>query len=312
MKILVTGGTTFVSKYATEYYVKKGYDVYVINRNTRQQVEGVHLIDCDRTDLGDKLKNLHFDVVLDVTAYTKEHIETLLTSLHSFDTYIFVSSSAVYPETNQQPFCEEQECGVNSVWGEYGMNKLEAERYLLSKVPNAYILRPPYFYGIYENLHREAFPFECAMQDRKFYIPQSGDMKLQFFNVKDFCEFVDVLIEKQPNTHIFNVGNKETVTVKEWVETCYNVVGKEVEFISVDKMIPQRDYFCFYDYEYVLDVTKMLKLMPNTVPLEQGLKEEFEWYKNNIDSVYNRKAYMEYIDSNLLWLRLIYWTKWNI
>ena len=38
--------------------------------------------------------------------------------------------------------------------------------------------------------------------------------------------------------------------------------------------------------------------MPDTVPLEQGLKEEFEWYKNDLGSVYNRKPYMEYIDKN--------------
>ena len=28
-KILVTGGTTFVSKYAAEYFVNMGYEVYV-------------------------------------------------------------------------------------------------------------------------------------------------------------------------------------------------------------------------------------------------------------------------------------------
>jgi hypothetical protein len=38
---------------------------------------------------------------------------------------------------------------------------------------------------------------------------------------------------------------------------------------------------------------------PDTVTLEQGLKEEFEWYRNNLDSVYNRKPYMEFIDNNL-------------
>ena len=40
--------------------------------------------------------------------------------------------------------------------------------------------------------------------------------------------------------------------------------------------------------------------MTDTIPLEKGLKEEFEWYKNNLDSVYNRKPYMEYIDNNLV------------
>ena len=34
--------------------------------------------------------------------------------------------------------------------------------------------------------------------------------------------------------------------------------------------------------------------------LEEGLKEEFERYKNNLNSIYNRKSYMEYIDNNLV------------
>ena len=44
-KILITGGTTFISRFAAEYYVNKGNEVYVINRNSRAQVNGVKLID---------------------------------------------------------------------------------------------------------------------------------------------------------------------------------------------------------------------------------------------------------------------------
>ena len=108
MKILITGRTTFVSKYTSEYFVKKNNEVYVINRNSRKQVDGVKLIDCDRTNLGNKLKGLHFDLVIDVTAYREEHIKTFLDSGITFDDYIFISPSAVYPESNQQPFTEEQ------------------------------------------------------------------------------------------------------------------------------------------------------------------------------------------------------------
>ena len=163
MKILITGGTTFVSKFTAEYFVKKGDDVTVINRGSRNQVDGVTLINCDRTNLGDKLKNVYFDVILDITAYTEEHVKTLVESGIEFGDYIFVSSSAVYPETNPQPFSEEQPTGRNSVWGDYGVNKIRAEKYLLKFVPNVYILRPPYFYGKYDNLYREAFVFDCAM-----------------------------------------------------------------------------------------------------------------------------------------------------
>ena len=299
MKILITGGTTFVSKYVAEHFVKNGNQVYVLNRNSRPQVNGVTLINCDRMNLKDELKNIHFDAVLDVSTYTKEQAEALYNALGDFDDYIFISSSAVYPETNPQPFTEEQPCGKNSIWGDYGTNKLSAENYLKENIPNVYILRPPYFYGIYENLYREAFPFDCAMADRKFYIPENENMKLQFFNVSDLCKFIEIILDKHPKNHIFNVGNKETVTIKEWVTMCYNAVGKTPEFVNVSKDISCRDYFCFYDYEYVLDVTKQTELLPQTKPLEEGLKEEFEWYKNNTDSVYNRKPYIEFIENNL-------------
>lgn len=298
-KILLTGGTTFVSKYTAEYFVKKGYDVTVLNRGSRPQVSGVTHINCDRTQLGDLLRGKHFDAILDITAYTEEHVRTLVDSGVCFEDYIFISSSAVYPETNAQPFTEEQDCGRNSIWGDYGTNKLQAEEYLRENVPNAYMLRPPYFYGKYENLYREGFVFDCAMRDRPFYLPGDGSMKLQFFHVRDLCRFVEILLEKHPERKVFNVGNPETVTVKEWAELCYRIAGKTPRFVSVDRSVFQRNYFCFHDYEYVLDVSRQSALMPDTMPLEQGLKEEFEWFRDNPDSVYRRNPYMEYIDSNL-------------
>ncbi|CDC03024.1 nucleoside-diphosphate-sugar epimerases [Eubacterium sp. CAG:202] len=299
MKILVSGGTTFVSKFTAEYFLKRNNEVYVINRNSREQVLGVHLIESDRMNPSNLLKNEHFDLIIDVTAYNQEHIKSILNSGVIFDNYIFISSSAVYPETNIQPFNEEQACGQNSVWGDYGINKLMAEQYLINHCPDAYILRPPYFYGMYENLYREAFPFDCAEKGRKFYIPQNGDMKLQFYNVSDLCKFIELIIKKKPDNHIYNVGNSDIITVKEWVKLCYKAVGKIPEFVEVDKSVQQRDYFCFYDYEYILDVKKQNELMPTTIPLEVGLKEEYEWYKNNYNSVYNRKPYIEFIDKNL-------------
>lgn len=41
--ILVTGGTVFVSRYIAEYHVVKGLDVYVLNRNNREQSDGRYI-----------------------------------------------------------------------------------------------------------------------------------------------------------------------------------------------------------------------------------------------------------------------------
>ncbi|MGN0394811.1 MAG: NAD-dependent epimerase/dehydratase family protein [Coprococcus sp.] len=295
--ILITGGTVFVSRYVAEYFAKKGNNVFVLNRNTRLQSDNVTLIEGDRNHLGDTLKGYKFDVVLDITAYTANDIKNLINALGDIKEYIFVSSSAVYPETLEQPFREEQQTGYNSIWGDYGMNKVRAEQYLLKQVPQAYILRPPYLYGPMQNIYRELFVFDCAMEKRPFYIPKDGSMKLQFFHVEDLCRFIEIILEKKPKDHIFNVGNPKEVSINEWVKLCYEAVGTELTPIYVDDSYEQRSYFCFYDYEYYLDVERQQRWIPDTKDLLTGLKESYEWYSNHKVDV-TKKPYLEYIEKS--------------
>lgn len=298
MKLLVTGGTVFVSRYVAEYFVHNGDEVYVLNRNSRSQSEGVHLINGDRHNLGESLKNYAFDAVLDITAYTKQDVQDLKNALGDVPQYIFISSSAVYPETEKQPFVENQTIGYNSVWKDYGLNKCAAEAYIAENIPNAYILRPPYFYGPMQNLYREGFVFDCAMKKRPFYIPKDGSMPLQFFHVEDLCRLIKIILEEKPNEHILNVGNPQTVDINEWVELCYKVVGTPLKKVYVDESHEQRSYFCFYDYGYVLNVEKQMQLLSSVKPLEEGLKESFEWYIRYGQNMF-KKPYMQYIDENL-------------
>lgn len=298
-KILVTGGTVFVSKYVAEYYIARGYDVYVLNRNSRMQSVGAKLIQADRHDLGDVLRHNHFDLVADVTAYTAKDVDLLLDALGSYEDYVLISSSAVYPEHCSQPFTEKTQLGNNKYWGKYGTDKIEAEETLMKRYKNAYIVRPPYLYGAMNNVYREAFVFDCALKDRRFYLPKNGEMKLQFFHVHDLCKFIDVILKNKPHQHIFNVGNKDTISIREWVELCYLIVDKKVEFINVFDGVEQRNYFSFYNYEYYLDVSKQYELLHDIKPLYDGLKDSFDWYKNNSGKV-NKKSFLDYIDNNLI------------
>lgn len=296
-KVLVTGGTVFVSKRVAAYFVKQGYQVFVLNRGTRQQIENVHLIKGDRHELSNELSNYNFDAIVDVTAYCEQDIVDLYDKLHFNGPYIMVSSSAVYPDNEKQPFKEETSLGVNMYWGKYGIDKIAAEKMLLSKNPNAYILRPPYLYGPENNVYREAFVFDCALQKRPFYIPGDGSMPLQFFYIDDLCRLIDRIIKQLPSTHIINTGNPETISIREWVKCCYEIVGTELKLIEVDQSIEQRSYFSFYDYSYCLDVAKQRKILPEVTPLKVGLKQCFEWYKINSDKV-RKKPFIKYIDEN--------------
>ncbi len=106
------------------------------------------------------------------------------------------------------------------------------------------------------------------------------------------------ILEQRPAQHIFNVGNKETVSVRDWVFLCYQTVGKNAEFVTVNRSVNQRNYFSFYDYEYYLDVTSQEKLMPETEPLEAGLKKSWEWYQT--PHCVSQKPFIQYIDTTLI------------
>ncbi len=297
-KILVMGGTTFVSRNVAEFFRDVGDEVYVLNRGSRPQVSGVRHIKCDRHCIGEKLKGISFDAVLDVTAYRGEDVKDLLSSLGCFETYILVSSSAVYPETEKRPFSEKAPVGINSVWGDYGVNKIAAEKYLRENCENHYILRPPYLYGEWENLYREPFVFDCAFDKRPFALPKSN-MKLQFFYVKDLCRFMDVLLRVKPREKVVNVGNPEAVSIKKWATLCYEACGKKPSFTEAESCHPIRDYFCFNDYDYMLSVELMLRYMPKITPLYEGLANTAMWYKYNRD-IPMKKPYLDYIDKNIM------------
>lgn len=295
-KILVTGGTTFVSRFVANYFVQKGEEVYVLNRNNRPQVPGAKLIEADRNDLGDKLRGYDFDAVLDITSYTRRDVENLLSALGSVRDYVFISTSAVYHEDLPRPMVEEVVTLPNTLWADYASNKLDAEKYLWEVLPQAYILRPPYFYGPGENLYREPFIFECAEKKRPFYIPGDGTLSLQFFHVEDLCRLIEILLEKKPENRIYNVGNPTSVTVNELVQMCYEIVGTplETKYVTGHSNL---DYFSFRDYYYFLDVTKEMELLGCVKDLRTGLAESYAWYRDHREDV-KPKPYLAYIDSH--------------
>ena len=268
----------------------------MLNRNTREQSQGVNLIQADRHHLGETLRDFYFDIIID-TAYSADDVNMLLDAVGGYKDYILISSSAVYPEYSPQPFREDTVLGANKYWGKYGTDKIEAENALLKRVPDAYILRPPYLYGPINNVYREAFVFDCAKTDRKFYLPQNGDMKLQFFHIRDLCKLIEVIINNKPVEHILNVGNPESISIRDWVVKCYACYGKTPEFIYVYDDVEQRNYFSFYNYEYQLDVERQKKIYSETISLDTGLKEAAEWYDEHEAEV-NKKPYFQYIDLN--------------
>lgn len=297
MKILVTGGTVFVSRYAAEYFIARGHDVFVLNRGSKPQPAGATPVIADRNDLRNLLKRHYFDAVLDVTAYNANDENNLLDALGDFGKYVLISSSAVYPEWAAQPFTENTATGINKFWGDYGLGKIDAERALSSRVPDAYIVRPPYIYGEYNNVYREAFMFDCATRDLPAYIPADESFKLQFIHVEDVCRFAEVLITTTPEQRVYNIGTAPVSGI-EWVRACYAAAGKAPRVYTVGNDVEQRSYFPFYAYSYALDCSAACKLSPPTIELTDGLKRAYAQYCA-LGYEIKRKDYLQFIKENL-------------
>ena len=294
------GGSYFIGRRVVEVLVENNYEVYTLNRGTNNVFgEEVISLKCDRNnhkEMKKALSKYYFDVVIDVSGLNKSQSEILYNSLNLkwIKKFIFLSSSAVYDvENNKTPFSEDTPLGRNKYWGDYGTNKIEAEEFyekVFSKTNcDLIILRPPYVYGEYNYAQRESFIFEHLENNRPIIIPNKGESRLQFIYSTDLANIIVRLIES--NTEevcIFNVGNKEGVTIKEWINYYERVVGKKGKFIEYDyksKNIGERDFFPFFDYDNVLNVNRIKKIYSIETDFEKGLKNAYEWYCDNKKSI---------------------------
>lgn len=207
--------------------------------------------------------------------------------------FFFISSSAVYDiESLVPPYKESDNLAENKYWTLYGKDKIEAEAFYSQIFSDTdtelIIIRPPYVYGENNYAQRENFIFAHICKGKPIILPVSNP-RLQFIYTTDLANIILKLMNiNLPGLSIFNVGNKKEVTAKQWVEACAKVIQKQVDIIMYDYMADGRfvrDFFPFYDYNNVLDVTKINQIYDMETDFETGLRYSFEWYQENQDDI---------------------------
>lgn len=304
-KVLVMGGSYFIGKKIVEILQNNGYEVFTLNRGTKPAPKGIKNLICDRNDsekMQEILKNYKFDVVIEVSGLNKSHSEILCNSINigNLKSFVFISSSAVYDIDHLNiPYKETDSIKENSIWTFYGQNKIEAELYYTEFFKNTstklIILRPPYVYGDYNYAQRESFIFEQMFNDRPIIVPKSNQ-KLQFIYANDLAKIIIKLLHSDflPLLSIYNVGSKQIVTAREWVKYCSKAAGKQIKIMEYDYRIDgrnARDFFPFFDYDNVLDVSKINEIYQEETDFSVGLKNAFEWYiANKKDIIFNENV----------------------
>ena len=294
-KIVIMGGNQFVGKEIVKNFLEKDYIVYVLNRGTRKNIEGVFFLKADRNNYIETeniLKNIEVDIIVDVSAYTEEQVDILQKVMKDrFKQYILISSASVYNSIESAPVNEESEIGENLIWGDYAKNKYLAEQKTIEN-SNLYnfkytIYRPFYIYGIGNNLDRENYFFSRIKYDLPIYIPSKNNI-IQFGYVEDLALAIESSINNSDfYNQIFNISGDEYVTMSEFIEICAKVINKKTTIKYVDtakSQIKVRDWFPFREVNLFGDISKLENTgFRNTYSLVQGLEKTYKYNdKNNL------------------------------
>ena len=288
-KILIMGGNQFVGKEVAKKFLEKNNTVYVLNRGTRKNIEGVFFFKADRNnyiEMENTLKDIEVEIIVDVSAYTDEQVNILHKVMKNrFKQYILISSASVYNNIECTPVNEKGQTGENSIWGDYAKNKYLAEKKTIEN-SNLYnfkytIFRPFYIYGVGNNLDRENYFFSRIKYNLPIFIPSKNNI-IQFGYVEDLALAIESSVDNSDfYNQIFNISGDEYVTMSEFVEICGKVMNKKsiIKHINTEeKKIKARDWFPFREVNLFGDISKLENTgFRNKYSLIKGLEKTYKY-----------------------------------
>lgn len=287
-KLLILGGSYFIGKWTVER-LKMEFETYVLNRGSKPIFDPyVKSLVCDRNNLEQMksvLKGIRFDYVIDISGLNQLQSEILLQSLDldHIKKLIYISSSAVYHiESLKTPFKETDLLGGISPFESYARHKIEAETYLkeMFSPKQLWIFRPPIVYGEDNYVLRERLIFKMLELGQTIYVPKTNN-RIQFVYVRDLAEHMAEALLGQLPPAVYNVGQIEAPTFSRWIEMCAETVGVKAKYLLIDQVkyeITARSFFPFFDYDNILDVSKINTYSKVETPMKVGLERAYQDY----------------------------------
>lgn len=142
MRVLFVGGTGNISSACTDEALRRGYEVFHLNRGTHTEKEkpGVGLLRADIRDAAaakSAVRGLHFDSVVQFLAFRPEHVEADIKIFDGItDQYVLISTCSAYRKPSLTPVITEETPLENPYW-EYSRLKIACERVLTGRAGSA-------------------------------------------------------------------------------------------------------------------------------------------------------------------------------
>ena len=296
MRVLVIGGTEFVSFHVVHALVRDGHDVAVLSRGRQpgRVPAGVEPIVCDRKDHGALARVLageRFDSLVDATyaPTTGDDVGALLDALGERAGHVvFVSTGRVYDHALPMPLAED--APRNLFWGEYAKLKIAGEDEALRRHRErglaVSIVRPTHVYGPMNTRNNETFFFDRLARGRPILMPGDGGWLRQFGHVEDLAEAVTGMLgNTKASGQAYNVTGEEVITQVGFVELIADVMKRPATLVPApppregEKPAPFGQNLA-YDCHAVYTTGKIraqLGIRPRFT-LASGLAHTLDWY----------------------------------
>jgi nucleoside-diphosphate-sugar epimerase len=295
VRVLIAGGTEFISLHLLQSLRRDGHEVVVLNRgrNPGRLPAGVRTIVADRLDhaaLGKALAGERVDALVDVTyaPTTGADVDAMLDALAGRVGHaLFVSTGRVYDHARPIPF--DEDTPRNLYWGEYAKNKIAGEDALLRRHREAAlpvtIVRPTHVYGPLNTRNNETFFFDRLVRGRPILLPDAGGWLRQFGHVEDLADAMAAMLGVPAAFgRSYNVSGEEAITQAGFAELIADVIKRPLTLVPAPtpaggKPAPFGQNLV-YDCHAVYTTTRVraeLGIRPR-YSLAAGLAQTFEWY----------------------------------
>jgi UDP-glucuronate 4-epimerase len=314
VRILVTGGAGFIGSHLVEKLIALSHDVSILDdfndfydpQIKRDNIAAVadripiHQIDLrDSNAVRTLFHREKFDAIAHIAAragvrpsihHPQLYYDTnVLGTLHlleaartsEIERFLFASSSSVYGISKQVPFSEEM--GITQTISPYAASKVAAE-FLCSTYSHLYQMRivALRFFTVYGARQRPDLAIHKFT--KKIHEGESIDQFGDGTTRRDYTYIDDImqgviasLSYNGPLFDIFNLGESETVQLKDLIAAIENALGKKAKINHLPEQPGDVPLTC-------ADISKARNLLgynPQT-PLSAGLPKFVEWFKRNV------------------------------
>jgi len=327
MKILFLGGTGLISSACSDLALKRGMDLYILNRGETTKhpaPEGANSligdVYQDESGVATLLNDHHFDVVVDWIAFTPEDIERDLRLFNGkTDQFIFISSASAYQKPPQHYIITEETPLENPYW-QYSRDKIACESTLMDAYRKdgfpVTIVRPSLTYGpsqlpLCTNSWQQPYTIVDRMKrGEKIVIPGDGTSLWVFTWNEDFAVgFLGLFGREDAIGEAFHITSDEVLTWNQAYEEVGRALGVELNVVHIASELIAR-----YDEHapgsligdkvnsVVFDNSKIKHFVPEfdcKVSWAEGIRHTLNWFEDDP----SRQTVDE--EDNRLWDRII-------